>query len=183
MEASTVRINDVNQGSGRGDLRYLVPQDGFDPGNCNYGNPACTTYLVLYSKWGGKSVSYNSDGGFEESSARWTGGQDVIRFSAAGSFLGQRHADALVHETEKQLKEHGDKVGAPEKEAIETALASLKDAMGKDDAAAIREDERRILAPSPALKRLQRRLLREYLETLPVHPAATAFRYASTASP
>jgi hypothetical protein len=35
--------------------------------------------------------------------------------------------------------------------------------------------ERRILAPSPALKELQRRLLRNYLEGLPAHPAATAF--------
>jgi hypothetical protein len=60
-----ILINDVNQGSGRGDLRYLVPQDGFDPGDCNYGNPACTTYLVLYSVWGGKE-GYGFDGGFEE---------------------------------------------------------------------------------------------------------------------
>jgi hypothetical protein len=35
--------------------------------------------------------------------------------------------------------------------------------------------ERRILAPSPALKALQRNLLHNYLETLPVHPAATGF--------
>ena len=36
--------------------------------------------------------------------------------------------------------------------------------------------ERRILAPSPALKQLQRRLLDQYLYELPVHPFATAFR-------
>ena len=36
--------------------------------------------------------------------------------------------------------------------------------------------ERTILAPSPALKALQRKLLRRYLARLPVHPAATAFR-------
>ena len=42
--------------------------------------------------------------------------------------------------------------------------------------------ERRVLAPSPALKRLQRALLDGYLAGLPVHPAATAFRPgASTA--
>ena len=35
--------------------------------------------------------------------------------------------------------------------------------------------ERTILAPSPALKALQRRLLRRYLARLPIHPAATAF--------
>ncbi len=36
--------------------------------------------------------------------------------------------------------------------------------------------ERRILAPSPALKGMQRRLLDGYLGTLPVHPCAMAFR-------
>ncbi len=36
--------------------------------------------------------------------------------------------------------------------------------------------ERRILAPSPALKALQRQLLRNYLSHLPIHPASTAFR-------
>src|SRR5262245_46525979 len=36
--------------------------------------------------------------------------------------------------------------------------------------------ERRLLAPSPALKRLQRRLLDHYLALLPVHGSATAFR-------
>jgi RNA-directed DNA polymerase len=36
--------------------------------------------------------------------------------------------------------------------------------------------ERALLAPSPALKSLQRRLLRRHLARLPIHPAATAFR-------
>ena len=35
--------------------------------------------------------------------------------------------------------------------------------------------ERRLLAPSPALKRLQRKLLHNYLARLPVHPCATAY--------
>jgi RNA-directed DNA polymerase len=35
--------------------------------------------------------------------------------------------------------------------------------------------ERRLLAPSPALKRLQRALLVNYLAGLPIHPCATAF--------
>jgi hypothetical protein len=66
LNTDYILINDVNQGSGRGDLRYLVPQDGFDPGDCNYGNPACDTYLILYSRWGGKGGDYLFDGGFEE---------------------------------------------------------------------------------------------------------------------
>jgi hypothetical protein len=40
--------------------------------------------------------------------------------------------------------------------------------------------ERRILASSPALKQLQRQLLRKHLLKLPVHPAATAFRKGSS---
>ncbi len=40
--------------------------------------------------------------------------------------------------------------------------------------------ERRILAPSPELKTLQRRLLHNYLETCPLHSAATAFTSKSS---
>ncbi len=42
-------------------------------------------------------------------------------------------AEALIHSSEKSLKEHGDKVGTPEKEAIEKALADLREVIGKDD--------------------------------------------------
>ncbi len=40
--------------------------------------------------------------------------------------------------------------------------------------------ERRILAPSPALKALQRRLLDQYLSAVHAHPSATAFRTGSS---
>jgi RNA-directed DNA polymerase len=40
--------------------------------------------------------------------------------------------------------------------------------------------ERRILAPSVELKALQKTLLKNYLRKLPVHPAATAFRYRAS---
>jgi hypothetical protein len=62
----TILINDVNQGSGRGDVRYMVPRTGIAvPPNCNYGNPNCETYFLLYSEWGTTS-GFPSDGGFEE---------------------------------------------------------------------------------------------------------------------
>ena len=70
-----VEINDVNQGSGRGDLRYLVPLTEISlPANCDYGNAACATYFVLYSAYGDTedfdgtpgTSTYDSDGGFEE---------------------------------------------------------------------------------------------------------------------
>lgn len=65
--AGNILINDVNQGSGRGDLRYMVPRTGITiPADCQYGNPNCTTYFVLYSRWGAAPAGFPSDGGFEE---------------------------------------------------------------------------------------------------------------------
>jgi molecular chaperone DnaK len=47
-------------------------------------------------------------------------------------------ADGLIYQTEKHLKEHGDKVPASEKTAIETAIADLKGVMEGDDVDAIK---------------------------------------------
>ncbi|GLK83274.1 molecular chaperone DnaK [Ancylobacter defluvii] len=49
----------------------------------------------------------------------------------------KNHGEALIHSTEKALAEHGDKVGAAEKGAIETGIAELKTALEGDDAEAI----------------------------------------------
>lgn len=49
----------------------------------------------------------------------------------------RNQADTLVYSTEKSLAEHGDKVDAQTKEAIEKALADLKEKSAGDDAAAI----------------------------------------------
>jgi molecular chaperone DnaK len=46
-------------------------------------------------------------------------------------------ADSLIFQTEKQLKEYGDKIGADKKAPIETALNKLKDAHKSQDIAAI----------------------------------------------
>ncbi len=63
-----VLINDVNQGSGRGDLRYLVPLDEISiPADCSYGSSACSTYFVLYAGWGdADGGDYSTDAGFNE---------------------------------------------------------------------------------------------------------------------
>ncbi len=42
-------------------------------------------------------------------------------------------ADSLIYQTEKILREHGDKVPGPEKDAVESALKDLKDAAAGDD--------------------------------------------------
>ena len=46
----------------------------------------------------------------------------------------KNQADGIVHSTEKNLQEHGDKVSAEEKTAIETDLAAVKQAMEGEDA-------------------------------------------------
>ncbi|HSO42327.1 MAG TPA: molecular chaperone DnaK [Rhodospirillales bacterium] len=50
----------------------------------------------------------------------------------------RNHADALIHATEKSLKDYGDKVGAADKEAIEGAIAELRGVMDGEDTAAIK---------------------------------------------
>ncbi|PSH63880.1 molecular chaperone DnaK [Phyllobacterium brassicacearum] len=50
----------------------------------------------------------------------------------------KNQAEALIHSTEKSLKDYGDKVSAEDKQAIETALAELKTAAEGDDADAIK---------------------------------------------
>jgi molecular chaperone DnaK len=49
----------------------------------------------------------------------------------------KNQADGVVHSTEKALAEHGDKVAAADKTAIETALSDLKTALEGEDAEAI----------------------------------------------
>jgi molecular chaperone DnaK len=46
----------------------------------------------------------------------------------------RNQGEALIHSTEKAMAEHGDKVGAPEKAAIETAIAELKTALEGEEA-------------------------------------------------
>ena len=49
----------------------------------------------------------------------------------------KNHADALIHSTEKAMAEHGDKVGAEEKTAIETAITDLKSELEGENTEAI----------------------------------------------
>jgi len=51
----------------------------------------------------------------------------------------RNQADGLIHSTEKQMSEHGDKLAAEDKQAVESALANLKAAHEGDDADAIRQ--------------------------------------------
>ncbi|MGZ3266849.1 MAG: Hsp70 family protein, partial [Croceibacterium sp.] len=60
--------------------------------------------------------------------------EDKKRRAAAEA---KNNADSLVHATEKQLEEHGDKIDAGLKSEIEVALAETKTALEGDDVEAI----------------------------------------------
>ncbi|MEI6730850.1 MAG: Hsp70 family protein, partial [Pseudomonadota bacterium] len=49
----------------------------------------------------------------------------------------KNHAEGMMHSADKNLKEHGDKIPAADKEAIERDIAALKTALEGDDAEAI----------------------------------------------
>ncbi len=51
----------------------------------------------------------------------------------------RNQAESLVHTTERQLAEHGDKIGADDKAGIEEAVQAVKDVKDGEDAAAIQE--------------------------------------------
>jgi molecular chaperone DnaK len=63
----------------------------------------------------------------------------------------RNHADSLVYSTEKNLKEFGDKVSGPEKQAIETAIADLKSALAGEDADAIKAKTEALMQASMKL--------------------------------
>jgi molecular chaperone DnaK len=50
----------------------------------------------------------------------------------------RNHADSLIHQTEKNLKEHGDKIAAGDKAEIEAKLKALKDVLDGGEAETIK---------------------------------------------
>jgi len=62
----------------------------------------------------------------------------------------RNNADTLVYQTEKLLKEQGDKVEASEKTAIEGALKELKDALAGVDVDAVRRAHESLITASQA---------------------------------
>jgi molecular chaperone DnaK len=60
----------------------------------------------------------------------------------------RNNGDTLVYQTEKVLREQGDKVTGSEKEAVETALAELKEALAGDDVERIRRSTEALMTAS-----------------------------------
>jgi molecular chaperone DnaK len=63
----------------------------------------------------------------------------------------RNEADNLVYSVEKSLKEHGDKVSADEKLAIEQALSASKDALKGNDVATIKSTKEALMTASHKL--------------------------------
>jgi len=57
----------------------------------------------------------------------------------------RNNAEALVHQTEKQLEEFGEKVSAEDKSSIETALSELKEVKDGEDVEAIQQKTQAVL--------------------------------------
>ncbi len=57
-------------------------------------------------------------------------------------------ADSLVYQTEKVLREHGDKIDGSEKDAVESALAELKEAVAGSDMERIRKSTEALMGAS-----------------------------------
>ena len=63
----------------------------------------------------------------------------------------RNQADSLVFSTEKSLKEHGDKVSAEEKTAIETGIADLKKSLEGTDIEEIKKKTQTLIQSSMKL--------------------------------
>ena len=63
----------------------------------------------------------------------------------------RNHADAMIHQTEKSVVEFGDKVGAAEKQGIESALEVLKEAVKGEDVADIQQKTQALMQASMKL--------------------------------
>jgi molecular chaperone DnaK len=63
----------------------------------------------------------------------------------------KNHAESLVHATEKNLSEYGDKVSAEEKTAIENAVKDLKEALTGEDEEAIKAKTQSLMEASMKL--------------------------------
>ncbi len=63
----------------------------------------------------------------------------------------KNQGESLVHSTEKTLKEHGDKISAAEKEAIENEIKALKTALEAEDLTVIKEKTESLMQASMKL--------------------------------
>jgi molecular chaperone DnaK len=82
----------------------------------------------------------------------------------------KNHAEALIHTTERSLKEHGDKVAEGEKSAIESAVQDLRSAMAGNDAAAIKSKTEALAQASMKLGEAMYKATQETAAAGAAHP-------------
>ena len=98
----------------------------------------------------------------------------------------RNQADTLVYQTEKLLREQGDKISGDEKAAVESALADLKDALDGTDVEAIKTGHREADDRQPELHpealRAGRRRERRPVRPVPAAPAPVPSAPTTTTS-
>jgi molecular chaperone DnaK len=102
-----------------------------------------------------QQITIQADGGLSEADikkmmaeAEANAGADKARRELVEA---KNHAEALVHQTEKQLAEHESKVTAEVKAEIETAIANLKTAAAGDNAADIQAKHQTLMSAAMKL--------------------------------
>ncbi len=102
-----------------------------------------------------QQITIQADGGLSEADikkmmaeAEANAGADKARRELVEA---KNHAEALVHQTEKQLAEHESKVSAEVKAEIETAIANLKTAAAGDNAADIQAKHQTLMSAAMKL--------------------------------
>tara|TARA_X000000368_G_scaffold409468_1_gene391456 strand:- start:2246 stop:3160 length:915 start_codon:yes stop_codon:yes gene_type:complete len=63
----------------------------------------------------------------------------------------RNQADSIIHTTEKSLKEHGDKISAEEKKAIETGISDLRNALKGTDTEEVKKKTQNLIQVSMKL--------------------------------
>jgi len=66
----------------------------------------------------------------------------------------RNQADQVVYQTEKTLKEHGEKVPSEERSKVESAVSNLKDVMKQNDASSIKKAIENVMTSSQALGKI-----------------------------
>lgn len=66
----------------------------------------------------------------------------------------KNQADQVVYQTEKTVKEHGDKVPADERSKVESAVSNLKEVQKSDDTGAIKKAIENVMTASQALGKI-----------------------------
>jgi len=86
----------------------------------------------------------------------------------------KNQADSLVYSTERTLREHGDKVSASDKQAIESALNDVREALKTDDLDRIKRTQETLTAASHKLAEVMYREAQAGAPSAPGEPSGSS---------